>query len=58
MIREGDYVLVTDPNDKYYLKIGRVIEAKYDTEGIICACGVGFGYDQEIDKKRYENYIG
>lgn len=57
MIREGDYVLVTDVEDKYYLKIGRVIETKHDNDGVICVCIVGFGYDQE-GKKRYETYMG
>lgn len=56
MIKNGDYILVTDVEDKYYLEIGRVIEAKYDNDGIMCACIVGFGYDQE-GKKRCETYI-
>ncbi len=56
MIKEGDYILVTDVDDKYYLKIGRVIETKYDIDGIMNACVVGFGYDQD-GKKRCETYI-
>lgn len=57
MISEGDYVLVTDIEDKNYLKVGIITETKCDADGILCACIVGFGYDQKIDKRRYESYM-
>lgn len=29
-IREGDFVLITDVDDKFYLQIGEVIDVNYD----------------------------
>lgn len=33
MIKSNDYILITDYNDDYYLRVGKVLEVIYDYDG-------------------------
>lgn len=33
MIKSNDYILITDYNDDYYLRVGKVLEIIYDFDG-------------------------
>lgn len=47
-VKLGDYILITDIYDGYYLKIGEVIDIDIDFDGEPKSYSVQFGYDTEI----------
>jgi len=44
MIKSNDYILITDYNDDYYLKVGKVLEVTYDFDGYEMEYFVAFEY--------------
>ncbi len=55
-INEGDFILITDTSEDYYLEIGEVIDAEIDFNGEPELYKVRFGHNYETSVDKIEEY--
>ena len=55
-IKKGDYILITDQFDEYFLKIGEVIGIEQYLDGDIKEYTIMFGYNYETSQSKFGWY--
>lgn len=55
-ICKGDYILITDEYENFYLKIGEVMNIEVDYDGVPTEYKVRFAYDFETSRETLDFY--
>ena len=55
-VKIGDYILVTNPRESRYLKIGEVTDIEYYDDGDVKEYTVRFGYNYDTKVEDLERY--